>query len=245
MTFDPFDDFETKGYLRNTARQKNRAIVRQMEHSAFTTAIADVFADLEKRKTLTYEDVLNAHKALFEPVYPWAGEDRLKQAPDKAISKGDGDLEVRFADPPDIKRSIDWALQRGQDKKFMASNPGSIMGYLAYGHPFLDGNGRTIIVIHCVLAHRAKISIDWAATSKIDYLMALTRELHDPDKGHLDAYLMPFIGKALDHNALPANVCGAPGLDGEGEDHVLGQTDDPKLKAEYDSQRLKRRETIG
>jgi Fic family protein len=29
------------------------------------------------------------------------------------------------------------------------------MGYLAHGHPFLDGNGRTIMVLHCVLAQRA------------------------------------------------------------------------------------------
>jgi cell filamentation protein len=39
VTFDPFGDFETKGYLRNVARQKDRDIVRRMEHSAFTTAL--------------------------------------------------------------------------------------------------------------------------------------------------------------------------------------------------------------
>src|SRR5580693_367234 len=34
----------------------------------------------------------------------------------------------------------------------MATKPGEIMGYLAFGHPFLAGNGRTIIVVHGVLA---------------------------------------------------------------------------------------------
>jgi hypothetical protein len=34
----------------------------------------------------------------------------------------------------------------------MKAKPGEIMGYLAYGHPFLDGNGRTIMTVHSVLA---------------------------------------------------------------------------------------------
>ncbi len=227
MTFDPFGDFETKGYLRNDARAKDRDIVRRMEHSAFTTALDGAFADLTKRKTLTYEDVLATHKALFDAVYPWAGGDRLKHAPDLAISKG----EVRFADPP-------------QDPDVMVANSGTVMGYLAYGHPFLDGNGRTIMVVHCILAHRAGISIDWASTNKTEYLAALSKELKDPDKGHLDAYLKPFVGKALKESALPSNIAGAPGLDGEGEDRVLGKTDDAKLKAEYEAEKLKRKDAL-
>ena len=49
----------------------------------------------------------------------------------------------------------------------MTEKPGEIMGYLAYAHPFLDGNGRTIMVVHAVLAQRAGFSIDWAATKKL------------------------------------------------------------------------------
>jgi fido (protein-threonine AMPylation protein) len=65
----------------------------------------------------------------------------------------------------------------------MVAKPGEIMGYLAYGHPFLDGNGRTIMVLHCVLAQRAGFSIDWATTSKNDYLAALTKNLKTPIRG--------------------------------------------------------------
>jgi cell filamentation protein len=245
VTFDPFGDFETKGYLRNIAREKDRAIVRQMEHSAFTTALDDVFSDLAKKQTLTYEHVLQAHGALFDAVYPWAGEDRAKHAPHLAITKGENDLKVRFADPPDIQLATNHALKLGQDKAFMAANPGTVMGYLAFGHPFLDGNGRTIMTIHCVLAHRAGISIDWASTNKTEYLTALTRELNDPDKGHLDAYLKPFVGKKLSASALPGNITAAPWLDGEGEDRVIGKTDDAKVKAEYEAEKLKRKEALG
>jgi cell filamentation protein len=124
----------------------------------------------------------------------------------------------------------------------MAAKPGEIMGYLAHGHPFLDGNGRTIMVLHCVLAQRAGFSIDWAATSKNDYLTALTKELEDPHEGHLDAYLKPFIKSVVSQGELAANIAAAPGLDGEGEDTVLGKTDDPELKARYEAQELKRKQ---
>lgn len=245
MTFDPFGDIETKGYLRNLAREKDRKIVRQMEHSAFTTALDGVFVELSRHAVLTYDDVLKTHGVLFDAVYPWAGEDRVKHAPHLAITKGENDLKVRFADPPDIQLAISHALKLGQDKAFMTANPGTVMGYLAFGHPFLDGNGRAIMVIHCVLAHRAGISINWASTDKTEYLTALTRELHDPDKGHLDAYLKPFVGKAVRESALPGNISGAPGLDGDGEDRVVGKTEDAKLKAEYEAARIKRKEALG
>ena len=70
MTFDPFGDFETKGYLRNLEGEKDRAIVRQLEHAAFTTGLESAFEALSKRKTLIYEDVLATHRTLFEPVRP-------------------------------------------------------------------------------------------------------------------------------------------------------------------------------
>jgi cell filamentation protein len=243
VTFDPFGDFTTRGYLRNVARQKDRTIVRQMEHSSFTTGLEEAFAKLNASETITYEDVLSTHKILFEAVYPsWAGQDRLATLPKKVVTKGTGNNKVILAYPRDIKRAVEYALMRGQDKAYMAAHPGDVMGNLAHGHPFLDGNGRTIMTVHCVLAHRAGISIDWASTKKNDYLAALSMELEEPGKGHLDAYLKPFTKKGTDSNALAANVGGAPGLDGENEDAVLGDTEDLKLKAEYEAQELRRKE---
>jgi cell filamentation protein len=158
------------------------------------------------------------------------------------VSKGNDRSKISFAYPHDIRRAIDYGLNHGQDKKLMAAKPGEIMGYLAHGHPFLDGNGRTIMALHCVLAQRAGFGIDWAATSKNDYLAALTKELEDPHNGHLDSYLKPFVKHAARQGDLAANVAAAPGLDGEGEDTVLGTTDDPDLKARYEAQGLKRKQ---
>jgi cell filamentation protein len=242
VTFDPFGDFGTRGYLRNVARTRDMEIVRQMEHASFTTGLEAAFAKLASQKRLSYDDVLRTHKTLFEAVYPWAGQDRLTTAPQLVVSKGNDRDKISFAYPQDIRRAIDYGLDRGQDQKFMAARPGEIMGYFAHGHPFLDGNGRTIMVLHCVLAQRAGFSIDWAATTKNDYLAALTKELDDPHKGHLDTYLSRFIKSAISPDAFAANITAAPGLDGEGEDTVLGTTDDPELKATYEAQELKRKQ---
>jgi cell filamentation protein len=240
VTFDPFGDFERRGYLRNVARTKDMKIVRQMEHASFTTGLDAALTNLISQKQLSYDDVLGTHKILFDAVYPWAGQDRLTVAPHLVVSKGSDREKISFAYPQDIRRAIDYGLDHGQDKKFIAAKPGEIMGYFAHGHPFLDGNGRTIMVLHCVLAQRAGFSIDWAATTKNDYLAALTKELDDPHKGHLDTYLGRFVRSAISPDTFAANIAAVPGLDGEGEDTVLGTTDDQELKAKYEAQELKR-----
>lgn len=66
-------------------------------------------------------------------ILPWAGQDCIQTAPAIAVN----------------------ALKLGSDKSFMAAKPGEVMGYLAFGHSFLDGNGRTIMVVHAELAERA------------------------------------------------------------------------------------------
>jgi cell filamentation protein len=237
VTFDPFGDFQTRGYLRNLANEKDLDIVRRLEHTSFTTGIDAAFDRLATIKRLSYQDVLETHEILFEAVYPWAGQDRLVTAPDLAVSKG----SVLFARPEDIQLAVDFALDHGQDKKFMLAKPGEIMGYLAYGHPFLDGNGRTIMVVHGVLAQRAGFSIDWAATEKSDYLSALTKELDSPGKGHLNTYLKHFVRDAATDDGLATKIAQAPGLDGGAElNEVLGKTNDPALQARYEQQELKR-----
>jgi cell filamentation protein len=238
VTFDPFGDFESQGYLRNLAKEKDPDIVRRLEHASFMTGIDGALDHLTKIKRLSYADVLETHRILFDAVYPWAGQDRRTTAPDLAISKG----PILFAHPAHIRQAVDYALAHGQDRQFMREKPGVIMGYLAYGHPFLDGNGRTIIMMHGVMAQRAAISIDWAATDKAGYLGALTKELDDPDKGHLDAYLKPFIREAVGQDRLAIEIALAPGLDGNDEQNtVLGKTSDPALKARYEQQELKRK----
>lgn len=53
MTFDPFGDFDQRGYLRNVARTKDPKIVRQMEHSSFMTGLDAAFTKLAAQKRLS------------------------------------------------------------------------------------------------------------------------------------------------------------------------------------------------
>jgi cell filamentation protein len=195
MTFDPFGDFDRQGYLRNIAGSKDLAVVKQLEHVAFQIGLDQAISELAKTTTIKYQDILRTHQILFGDVYPWAGQDRLATAPDINITR-DG-YDRMFASPQDVRRAMEYALEQGRDPAFMAEKPGEVMGSLAHGHPFLDGNGRTIMVVHGELAYRAGISIDWLQTDKTAYLTALTEELYRPGSGHLDVYLQPFVKGAI------------------------------------------------
>jgi cell filamentation protein len=137
------------------------------------------------------------------------------------------------------------ALANGQDKAFIREKPGEVMGYLAFAHPFLDGNGRTIMVVHSVLAQRTGISIDWASTNKDTYLTALSQEIEKPGTGILDKYLKPFMKAALAEDRLAEQVKELPGLSGAaGEqvegDIVLGKVSEPAVQERYEAQRMRR-----
>src|SRR5215472_10630906 len=70
---------------------------------------------------------------------------------------------------------------------------------------------------------------------------ALTKELEEPGKGHLDTYLKLFLRDAILQDRLVEEIVQAPGLDGTDEQNeVLGKTSDPALKARYEQQKLKR-----
>jgi cell filamentation protein len=243
VTFDPFGDFATEGYLRNFEKEKDLAIVKRAENASFTTGLDEAFATLAKAKVLSYDDVLKTHGIQFGAVYPWAGQDRTETAPKLTIKKG----PVIFANAPEIRAAVGFALRKGQDQDHMKARPGEIMGYLAYGHPFLDGNGRTIMTVHSVLAQRAGFSIDWSATTKDAYLDALTREIENPPKGHLDAYLKPFMRGPIAYEQLATAIVRAPGLDGDlrgaALNEVLGTTEEPAVKAQYEAMLVKRKKT--
>jgi cell filamentation protein len=116
----------------------------------------------------------------------------------------------------------------------MSNRPGFIMGMFAYGHPFLDGNGRTMLLIHAELCFRANMSINWMRTSKLSYLDALTQEIESPNDGHLDAYLKPFIEKQIPRENWLMSVASLPGLDGiDVQSDTSAGYSDPVTEKEY------------
>ncbi len=228
--FDPFGDFETAGYLRNTSAEKDLSIVKAAEHTLFRAQLPVALTFLAKCSTIRYEDFLNVHRLLFSGLYPWAGQDRAAVLPEKAISKG----SIYFCHPLDCHRAVEDGLVRAQEKGEMSSRPGFIMGLFAYGHPFLDGNGRAMLLVHSELCFRAGISVDWTCTQKDLYLQALTLELESPSSGHLDTYLRPFVGASIPRARWQAAVNVMPGLDGvDSKAEAAARYADPEVASEY------------
>ena len=226
--FDPFNDFETAGYLRNIAQEKDLDIVKVVEHELFRANLPDAVRYLGKQKRLQYTDFLEVHRILFKGFYPWAGQDRMQTAPESYIHKG----ETFFSHPQAAALAVSEGLRLGHDKKKMATHPGEVMGLFAYGHPFLDGNGRTMLLLHSELCQRAGYSIRWNDTDKNDYLQALTNEIATPGKGILDHYLLQFVGPAQIKGAWINTVAAIQGLDGKNNQDEIA-SDSPAVASQY------------
>lgn len=238
--FDPFLDFDVNGYLQNKFKEKDPTVIKDLEHTMFRAGLDDALNYLSKQEELTYGDFLEVHRILFSEIYPWAGKDRSELVPDKAISKAG----VKFCHPAEIQLSINYGLRLGQDHKYMRDNSGEIMGLFAYGHPFLDGNGRTMLLIHTELCHRAGFSIEWEKTTKSDYLSALSKEIEKPRDKSLDAYLSQFIGSSRDRDSWGGSIKSIKGLDGVGEtNNVDGDYSDERVSSEYLAYKVERERT--
>lgn len=209
MAFDPFNDYETHGYLRNVAGTKDPAIVSRLEHNAFAGNVLRALNYLRDAPEVALEQVQHTHQILFEDVYPWAGQDRSQNASDLNITKG----ALSFQLAPYVQQGVAHALQSGSDTEGFRADPGKFIGELAYAHPFLEGNGRTIMAVVSELTRRAGFHIAWQETDKRDYLSVLTREIDEPNKGHLSRYLKPFIREeALGIEQEARSLATLPGL---------------------------------
>jgi cell filamentation protein len=85
------------------------------------------------------------------------------------------------------------ALKLGQDKTYLREHPGEVFGHLAHAHPFLEGNGRTILTIYSELSRRSGFHVEWEAIDKTQFLETLTRELLKPGKSILDELVLPYV----------------------------------------------------
>lgn len=187
MRFDPFGDFEQNGYLRNIYGEKDLNIVKDLENSTFKLNIDEAVRDLST-KPINYETFKQTHERLFGMLYPWAGQDRSITAPNIAITKGG--YETLFAHPGSVQMAAEYAFR---DMIGVTNPTGTCFARLAYAHPFLDGNGRTILTLHSEILRRKEQHVEWEKTDKVEFLTALTNDLENPDQGHFEAYLNPYI----------------------------------------------------
>lgn len=187
MTFDPFGDYETCGYLRNAVGEKDLGVVKDLENASFILHIDEAVHELANQD-INYETFKHTHKRLFDVFYPWAGQDRAELAPDIAITKGG--FNKMFSHPLDVERASEYALRDINKETFSA---GTCFAELAYAHPFLDGNGRTILTLHSEIMRRNHEHVEWERTDKREFLKALTIDLNNPGQRHFEKYLNPYI----------------------------------------------------
>jgi cell filamentation protein len=192
---DPWEDYATEGYLRNRHKEKDVRLIGHLETAAFEQEVVQVVRSLRRLPSLSYEHVTTTHQKLFSSVYPWAGEDRSTTAPNIAIVKaGYNNL---FAHPADVQRAAEHALRIGQDTPYLQAHPGEVFGYLAHAHPFLEGNGRTILTIFAELSRRSGFHVEWEAIDKAGFLDTLTKELLQPGKGIMDQLVVPHVRQGV------------------------------------------------
>ncbi|MDQ0654849.1 Fic/DOC family protein [Pseudomonas cedrina] len=242
MSFDPFGDFETAGYLQNALQLKDPVEVKESEHLSFELSMEDALVYLAKKKPIDYACVLKVHEILFSDFYPWAGKARTELVPHLAVFKGSQDdpHHTPFEHPAAIKLCVDYALELASNKKRFRDRPGDVMGQLAFAHPFLDGNGRTILLVFMELCYRSKFAIEWSRTNKDDYLRALSAEIRTPFKGHLNDYLKPFVVEIAHRDEWPAMIGGIKGLDGLDKEGITYESlDNPEIQQIYNSYRTR------
>lgn len=191
MICDPFGDFASRGYLKRNAPQADPTKSQQLERAAFHNNVGKALSMLEASSRLEYSQVKQAHKILFCDVYPWAGQDRREVAPELHMDKAG--LDHLFSHIRDIELAASHALDRGGEPNTLREKPGEIIGHLTHAHPFLRGNGQVIVVLMADLCRRAAIHIDWSVLTGPDYIAALTKELEEPGRGHLDRHLKPYV----------------------------------------------------
>nr|WP_229506239.1 Fic family protein [Massilia sp. BJB1822] len=187
-------------------------------------------AYLASLKDISYADFLHVHRILFSEFYPWAGQDRADTAGEIAVRRGD----ILFCHPQHARLAVTEGLRLAQTPGTMQNKPGEVLGLFAYGHPFLDGNGCTMLLVHSELCHRAGFAISWELTAKDEYLAILGQAIGQPGKGILDAWLKPFITKQMDPAIWEQTMYSLRGLDGlSAENKIEGSVSDPKIIDAY------------
>lgn len=190
MTFDPFGDFAERGYLRNHFGIRDRTELSQVEYTNYRTVLPEALSYLEA-SGLAYDDILQVHKILFSAIYPWAGEDRSDTAPDIAILRGGYD--DLFCHPMDCRRAGEHALESLLTPEMLVDSPGDAYSLLCYSHPFLDGNGRSLLLVHSEMLRRSSAHIEWENVDPEAFLSTLTIDLQHPNNNHLNEFLRPHL----------------------------------------------------
>ncbi len=119
---------------------------------------------LDTLRAGTFEALSEIHRALFEPIYDFAGKIRTVN-----IAKGN----FRFASVMYLQAALENIEKMPQSnfdeiiEKYVEMNA---------AHPFREGNGRSMrIWLDLILKSEIRKVVDWSKVDKDDYLLAMER----------------------------------------------------------------------
>jgi len=55
--FDPFNDFESSGYLRNARKDKDPVVIKHMEHNLFRANLKEAFDYLSQNEIINIREI--------------------------------------------------------------------------------------------------------------------------------------------------------------------------------------------
>lgn len=176
----PWEPAEDGVILRNKLGATTKAELDALEYSYSRANMGLALEMLKLEKEITLDSWLKCHSILFSEIYPWAGQIRHLDA-----QRG----HVAFNFVAEIEDSTNKMLMRAADPSFFRDNLGQVYSILAFNHPFLDGNGRSLNAVFTELARRDDVGIAWERVDKPAYLSALRSGimfgLYEPLQSHL------------------------------------------------------------
>lgn len=164
-------------------------------HNAERSITAVCSAKLLKKplpKTFNFATLKSIHKALFDPIYPWAGQTR-----DVRIAKTSLFCNPQFIDQSaeDIFTNLKYEnYLQGLDKDTFVDRLSYYMGEINALHPFREGNGRTQRIFCQQLAEAAGYELSFEQMNKEQLLQAdieAMRFNYDPLKSLLHNNIAP------------------------------------------------------
>lgn len=180
-SWDPFGDMETRGILRNHYGTNNGNKLANFEYVSIRKNMPKALAYLGSTKTINLKAWLKTHEILFSDVFPWAGTARKVD-----VFRG----PVKFNLFHLLAKEAEAVFKKAEDPDFLKNNIGYVYGELAFNHPFLDGNGRSLNTVFTEMLRRSGLKMNWEAVDRSEYLDHLTQAVLLTNYTHLDRYLM-------------------------------------------------------
>ncbi|ECP6216163.1 cell filamentation protein Fic, partial [Campylobacter jejuni] len=145
-----------------------------------------------------YQHLKDIHKALFEDVYTWAGQDRMQMGLKEKFAKyAPNGAIINFVPGKELDKyskiifdelAKNNYLKNSKDLNHFAKNLAKFMGEINALHPFREGNGRTQRIFLNELAKNAGYKLDLNLISKHKMIHACA-EASQLKPGRLEALI--------------------------------------------------------